>query len=59
MDELEKVKMDYEGLKNNYEVMCENYRRTENECINLKRENDRLWKLVENLSIALKGGNRQ
>lgn len=58
MDELEKLKADYECLKKNYDAMCQRSQQAEHNLFEAKQENERLWRLVENLSVALKGGPR-
>lgn len=55
MEELEKLQHNYEVVSRNYATASEALRKKEHECYELEKENDRLWKLVENLSIALKG----
>ena len=55
MEELEKLQHNYEVVSKNYATALEALRKKEHECFELERENDKLWKLVENLSIALKG----
>mgnify|MGYP001060423199 CR=1 FL=1 len=56
MEELEKLQNNYDVLRRNYETAMERISKKEHECYELGRENERLWRVVENLSDALKGG---
>lgn len=58
MEELEKLQHNYEVVSKNCATASEALRKKEHECYELEKEKDRLWKLVENLSIALKSQGR-
>lgn len=55
MDDLKKLKNDYECLKKNFDASLRENQRLEHELFDVKQERDRLWKVVENLSLALRG----